>query len=380
MTDVPYFCDLLQALAVSRGVSGITPTVRGRELQKRIGKPEILCFVLIDGLGTMILDRLPRGSFLRSLHEGNLRSVFPSTTACAMTSLSTGLPPAVHGIPGRYMYLKERDLHIDTLAFRTRTERNILSPETKPLEIWPFPSLLPRMAGEVFSLIPEVLRNTPFEKVLAGTTPTVGYRDLSSIPEILERRIRSFTSRGYLYTYIWELDSLCHRVGPDDPEVDKLLKVLDEMLEKLSEKVLPRGTLVISADHGQFTVDPRQEYRFSDDHPVYKSLLTPPFGEPRALQFLIKRGCHERFVDDFNASFGKAFHLYPMEEVEKLGLFGGTTFSDYAKQRFGDYLAVARDRGLLFFENSLFKAASHRGEHGGLLPEERIIPFLIRGK
>ncbi len=60
--------------------------------------------ILIDGLGYEFLKNKP-DSFLAKNCYGSFHSVFPTTTACALTSYATGLTPLEHGITGWFMRL-----------------------------------------------------------------------------------------------------------------------------------------------------------------------------------------------------------------------------------------------------------------------------------
>lgn len=378
MYDLPSFCDLIQAVAASRGVSGIPLTRPGEDLLHEIGEDELLVFVLIDGLGKTILEKLSPGSFLRSMYKRDLLSVFPSTTACAMTSLATGLHPSEHGIPGRYAYVEERDIHTDTLAFRDREYKKLLSPETSIEDLWPYPPLISRIPVQCMSVVPQVLHRSAFDCYLAGTTLSEGYTDIPSAAEMI-MNAASNGDNGYLFLYMWDLDSLCHKIGPHEPEVDDMLQLIDQSMERLAEALTGRGRMVITADHGHMHIEDHDRHIFTDSHPVMEFARTAPFGEPRALQFLVKPGTEELFAQRFHEHWGDVFTLYSKQEAETARLFGGTSFSLPARKRFGDFIAVARDRGILLYDNPRFTPSRNRGEHGGNLPEERIIPLLVSG-
>ena len=56
--------------------------------------------MLADGLGEALLERLPADSFLRRQRAAGLRSVCPSGTTAALTTLATGQWPGSHGLLG----------------------------------------------------------------------------------------------------------------------------------------------------------------------------------------------------------------------------------------------------------------------------------------
>ena len=67
-----------------------------------------IVLIVLDGMGTDMMERnLSPISFLRRNFTENLTSVFPSTTAAAMTSYYTGLSPNEHGWLGWSLFFKE---------------------------------------------------------------------------------------------------------------------------------------------------------------------------------------------------------------------------------------------------------------------------------
>lgn len=371
------FCDLIQATASSRGRMGYPLTKAGSAIHAEIGNPPLLVFVLIDGLGTAILEKLPPDSFLRSMYKGDLLSVFPSTTASAMTSLATGLTPAEHGIPGRYSFLEERNIHIDTLAFRDRVYKKLLSPETSINDIWPYPPLIGQLEIPVYTVIPQVLMGSPFKQYLSGARHTEGYSDIPAAADIILSRAEACTNGGYLFLYLWELDSLSHKIGPHEKAVEEMLKKLDRVMESLAASLPSGSTLVISADHGHIEIADQDRCIFTDSHPIMEFARTAPFGEPRALHFLTKENCGPAFERCFHESFGDSFRLYSREEADREHLFGDQPLSPTAVKRFGDFIAVSLDKSILLYDHERFTPSRNRGEHGGNLPEERIIPLLV---
>src|ERR1051325_1562708 len=76
--------------------------------------------VILDGLGDNYLMRQGKGGELARRRRGALTSVFPSTTASAITTSYTGCTPVEHGITGWYTYFGEAGYVAAPLPFRTR--------------------------------------------------------------------------------------------------------------------------------------------------------------------------------------------------------------------------------------------------------------------
>src|SRR5436853_2490221 len=58
-------------------------------------------------------------------HTRAITTVFPSTTAAALTTLSTGLTPQEHGLPEWHVYIRNLDMIIATLPFSPMAERGL---------------------------------------------------------------------------------------------------------------------------------------------------------------------------------------------------------------------------------------------------------------
>ena len=353
--------------------------------------PRKTVFVLVDGMGESILERLEPDSFLRRNRRATVSSVYPSTTACAMTAVATGLPPAIHGLLGRTSYIAERDLHANTLSFRTKNENvPLVSGEEKtvhgaplsPDRFWPFPSLIPSLRIPAFTVIPRILLGSPFARYLCGLTPTAGYPSIAEAVDHLIAEERKLTDRGYLFFYLWDLDTRCHEVGPGHASSLALLTQIDGELARLRLCLDRETRLVITADHGQYDVADTDRQVLTPNHPAAELLATPPFGEPRAAQLLVKPGREELFSARFTEEFGEFFDLVPAASQEAARLFGAASFSPQAERNLGTFLCAARGRNLLLWadppgSSPETRKAPHAGEHGGNLPEERLVPLVV---
>src|SRR5512135_1023943 len=79
-----------------------------------------LVLLLIDGLGDNYLARRAAGGELARRRRSALSSVFPSTTASAVTTTFTGCTPLEHGLTGWFTYFGEAGCVSACLPFRSR--------------------------------------------------------------------------------------------------------------------------------------------------------------------------------------------------------------------------------------------------------------------
>ena len=71
---------------------------------ERIAGASNIVFLLVDGLGYSYLRELGRGGALVEHLTGSITSVFPSTTATAITSSFTGMMPQEHAMTGWFCW------------------------------------------------------------------------------------------------------------------------------------------------------------------------------------------------------------------------------------------------------------------------------------
>ncbi len=97
------FVNLVASIAASRGA----PTRHATLAQlppDELREARNVVFVIVDGLGDNWLRANGAGSELERRRRCAVMSVFPSTTASAITTSYTGRTPLEHGLTGWYAY------------------------------------------------------------------------------------------------------------------------------------------------------------------------------------------------------------------------------------------------------------------------------------
>ncbi len=210
--DRPSFLDLTVAVAKGAGVTLPGASVKSAVVSDFIGEAEHLVFVLVDGMGWTLLDGLPPDAFLRSQRMMELRAVFPSTTACALTTVTTGLWPGQHGVPGWWVYLEERNLSVITLPFQERfAETPLEKTDVLPAEIWPFNPWMKNSVRDSLSIMSHWFSESTFSRYSRGNTPGLGYKMIAGAVDMILDRVGRVTERSYTHLYLPEFDSDCHR-------------------------------------------------------------------------------------------------------------------------------------------------------------------------
>jgi len=372
------FVDLVRALLRLAGAGGMAGGKGVETLMRRIGAAEHYVFVLIDGLGANQLERLfAPDSFARRHVAGRLGTVWPSTTATALTTLATGDWPAAHGVGGWWTYLADRDLSVVTLPFQQRgTNRPLGLLGVRADELFPLPSVWPRMRHAPRTLLPAKLVHSTYSTYSRGGTAAEGYGELAELPERIAGRVRSAGGPTLTYLYLPQLDTLSHKKGPDAPEVRLSIPALDCLLSDLAGALAGKARLVVTADHGQVAA-PRSRWFFvPPTNGLAERLRCRPSGEPSVPFFHVVDGQADAFADAFRTRFGEHFALLTPDEVERLGLLGPPPLSEAIRGRLGTFVGIA-PQPAKFLVLPADPGAGNLGVHGGLTHDEMFVPLIL---
>src|SRR5258708_23749971 len=86
----------------------------------QLGAARNIVLFIIDGLGDGYLRRRGAGGELARRRRAAITSVFPPTTASAITTTYTGCTPLEHGLTGWFTYFGEAGCVAAALPFRSR--------------------------------------------------------------------------------------------------------------------------------------------------------------------------------------------------------------------------------------------------------------------
>ena len=372
--DAPNILQLSRAIARLCGVDGIEETDAIRRIEDVIGRHEHYVFVLVDGMGMHLIERLRSDERLRASLAMELQTVCPSSTAPALTTLATALPPAQHAVPGWWTYLPDAGVTATILPFVERFGE-------KPLGIapglgFPAPVTASRFRRENFWMSPKPIAGSIYTRYSSGDAPHAGYQSMTMAVEIIARRISQAERPTYTYWYVPFVDTAQHDHGPDAPQVTRIFSTVRRRLRLLYETLRGRARVIITADHGQIGIDECHRHVFDRHDPLMAMLRHPPTCEPRMAAFHVREGLHERFAATFRERVGELFALITTEELSALRLMGPTPLSAEMRRRMGDFVAIPRGRDVILYEPKETLRLM-RGFHGGLTRDEVRVPLIL---
>jgi len=366
--------DLARALGMLCGVEGLEPGTNCRRIAEIIGEHDHVVFVMVDGLGMNLVEREAPDEFFRSHTVMELRSVFPSSTAPALTSLATGLWPAEHAVPGWYTYLPAYGLTATILPFVERfSKKDARELGVEPGVAFPVAAMGSRIRRTQLRVMPKRIDGSVYSRYSSGDAPSFGYGSLRTGVDAVCAFVSEATGPTLTYLYAPFVDTAQHERGVESKSTRRATKLVRSRIEMLAERLQGRARIVLTADHGQIEVAPERQTQLREGDPLLALLRVPPSCEPRAPAFHVRAGQHAAFEAMFRERFGERFALLTIDEADALRLFGPGAMSAETRARLGDYVAIALGADTV----SLPHETPMIGFHGGLMADEARVPLVL---
>ena len=322
---------------------------------------ERVVLLVVDGLGwTQMAGRDALIPTLRSMQGGPITTVAPSTTATALTSISTGLPPGEHGVVGYRIAVEGEVLNV--LRWSTpRGDARATIPATKL-------QTQPAFGGQRPPAVTRAeFQASGFTAAHLDQVRFTGYRTLGTLVSEVVRLASS--GEPFVYAYYEGLDKVSHEYGLGT-QYDEELRWIDHLVATLLER-LPAGTvLVLTADHGQVEVGPNIVSLPSDvvTHVAMQS------GEGRFRWLHARAGRADALLDAARSLLGGQAWVRSRAEAIEQGWYGPVV-TEAAAGRLGDVLLAAQG-DLAFDDPEDTGPYVLVGRHGSLTEDEVLVPLL----
>ena len=171
--------NLMASIAVALGAKD-WPCAPLRLLDPVSLRRRSILLLVVDGLGYRYLRETHARSTLNQYVQGSMTSVFPSTTATAITAMMSGLAPQQHGLTGWHVYFEEIDAVGAVLPFRLRpTDERLAQFGLEPSDVFTHPSFFDRVPAQTFVVSPASIIANPSSaptssscRPRAASTPT----------------------------------------------------------------------------------------------------------------------------------------------------------------------------------------------------------------
>jgi hypothetical protein len=338
-----------------------------------------ILLLVVDGLGAdWLRQHAPDGLLMRHC-QGVMTSVFPATTATAITSYLTGDAPQQHALTGWHTWMRELGCVMTVLPGRPRYGGvGYRQAGINAHELFGHRSVFNRMTTRSVAVSPAHIACSDFNLAHLGCAQLRTFETLHAMFKQAARAIRKARSPSYTYLYWPGLDSIGHEQGIESRHALLHLRQIEQGLEDFIGNIAGTDSLLlISADHGQIDTTAADQLLL-DDHPRLADCLTLPLcGEPRAAFCYVHAHRAETFESYCRDLLAERFDLHRSADLIDAGLFGLGTPHPRLMERIGDYTLIARGNHVIR-ERLPFEQPFHQiGVHGGLSSAELMVPLCL---
>ena len=352
--------DLLPALqAVLAGMPD-QPSWLPAEIE---GARQVVLLVL-DGLGAEQLEQHREDApFLAGMPGGAISSVAPTTTATALTSITTGLSPARHGVVGYRIRARNGEiLNVLRWCAPSGDARGAEPPEL----LQPNP---PFGGRAVTAVTRAEFAGTGFSEAHLRGAELRGWRVPSSLP--VEVALALEGGAPFVFAYYDGVDKVAHERGLGR-HYRAELRATDRLVGDVAAALPPGSALVVTSDHGQVEVGPSVVALEPD---VLAGDVVQLSGEGRWRWLHVRPGREEALAARLEQAYGQLAWVRLRRDLERANAFGGSLGAE-VRARLGDVALLAR-APVAFADPADQGELALVSRHGSLTAAELSVPLRV---
>ncbi|AWB89326.1 hypothetical protein C2138_07050 [Salinibacterium hongtaonis] len=350
-------------------------SVRGQDNTLRLPPTRSAIVVVADGLGSHMLKA--SGGHARRLAaaagpKASIASGFPTTTASALATLTTGTLPGRHGLVGYTVLDPAHDRVVNQLSGWEGT-LDPLTWQRMPTQF----EVAATLSIPSFAVGAARYEDSGFTRaVLRGAEFAVG----ASIAERLDTaRAHLAAAGGIAYVYVPELDQAGHRSGWASDRWLTALEDLDSAMARFLAAAPADEGIILTADHGMVDV-PDRNHVIVDESSALREGIRHIAGEPRCLHLhwepSLGAAQKQHIIQRWREAEESRSWVVTRDEAIGAGWFGPVDAE--VAPRIGDVLIAAR-KGVAYYTSESAKGRGMVGQHGSLTGEETMVPLLRFG-
>ena len=349
---------------------------------------ETILLIILDGVGYKLLSNVISKYKLNLPKPIKLTTIYPSTTAAVLTTLSTAKLAGEHGMIEWNLYIPEINMLIESIPFRP-----IGAKEYDVLAKQGFKSTLLFQGNTIFSKIRSrglkcraylraYIHNTSYSRRLLRGCEIKPYINPSDLAVRLRRDLNNRDRASLYYVYIESPDSISHLYGynVEEQHVDikmTLNLLITELIQKLNKQVSKETVLILVSDHGLITHNPNQIIYLKNIRRylrIDRNGIPIVSGSPRNVYLHLKYESVDRVKKKLENVIGDKSLIYTKEEFLKTNLVGEV--KKQFLERIGDIIILPNNSTCIWFKHPIKKKVHTIGFHGGLSENEMIIPII----
>jgi hypothetical protein len=321
--------------------------------------------------------------------QGQMTSVFPSTTVAALSSLWTGVAPAGHGLMGLNIFFPEYAALGNMIGFSPyfgRYPDALLEAGLKAetfLEAPGFAEQLGKAGIPVHSFkgyeIVDSGLSQMHDRGVAEQHSVLSLADmLLAVRALLEEK----AAEPLVAMAYWPLiDTLSHFRDWQSAAVTAELQAIFNQIQQLlftplSHQAREGTVFLLFADHGQ-TSSPSMQHLIIEQYPEFRQmLLMQPAGDSRTAYLYARQGQQQALIDYLDTHLSHVMAALPAADALAAGLLGPPPHASKTAERIGDVIAIMRYGHMLVPQVHREFLSRFISMHGGLTADEMQVPFL----
>jgi hypothetical protein len=317
--------------------------------------------LVLDGLGwEQFIEFGEHMPTLATFEGGPITTVVPSTTATALTSITTGLTPGEHGLVGYRMDVGGEILNV----LRWATDAGDARRKHEPRRVQPFAPFM----GEPVPVITKAdFERTAFTEAHLRGARLVGWRAASSVAVTVGQLLRA--GEPLIYAYYDGIDKIAHERG-FGPFYEAELRSADDIVEQVRDQLTDDAVLLVTADHGQVDVGTNTRDLAADVAKLTRNLS----GEGRFRWLHARPGAGDELLEAALGSHGDVAWVMSRHELIDGGWFGSVVSPPIAA-RFGDVALISK-APISFVDAADSGPYPLVCRHGSLTSAEMLVPLL----
>jgi hypothetical protein len=366
--------NLVASIVSARGGGPLHPPLRTVALQG-LHEARNVVLLIVDGLGDNYLQRRGAGGELARRRRGALTSVFPSTTASAITTSYTGRTPLEHGLTGWFTYFGEAGCVSAALPFRSRGDYLPLARRgVTPEQIYVSDSIFASLPVKCFVVTYKEIVDSEYNTRHCRGAQRLAYETLEEMVARIETAVKSGPERKFVYAYWPVYDMVSHRFGSESEQAFEQFRKIDAAFGELARRLAgTESALLATADHGFIDVQPEESFELP---PSLASMLRFPLCGERRVAY-----CHVHdialFLKKSTEWLADRADVMPSRRLVEEGWFGPGTPHPRFDERVGDVTLVMRRHYTVKDFAPGESRSLHIGNHGGTSEDEMLIPLIL---
>ncbi|HSH07504.1 MAG TPA: alkaline phosphatase family protein [Burkholderiales bacterium] len=370
--------NLMASLAAARGATPRHPPLAALPPAKLADARNVV-LLLVDGLGDGLLARHAAGGEIHRRRLAAITSVFPSTTASAITTSYTGCAPLEHGLTGWFTFFGAAGCVGAPLPFLSRGDkRSLRARGLSPERAFAAGSLFDTLAARAIVVTPQSIVDSDYNRFHCGRAERRPYTTLDGLVAETEAAVKSGDERKLIYAYWPDYDTSSHQHGYQSPAALAQLAAVDAAFGALLARLAGTDSIVVlSADHGFVDVADEEALDLADAPGLSALLRYPLCGEPRVAYCYVQAGRIEAFMQRAADWLGARASVRPSAQLVTEGWFGPGAPHPRLAERIGDVALVMNGRYTIRDRTPGEARHRHIGNHGGTSEDEMRVPLVV---